>query len=133
MENKTNISEIKPLCVMPLTQNIIDWLRDDETIISTLTLVSAFTGIMFTKRISHPFRFNHFKNLFELIEKEPILKEKIHCMKFIDKNWKIISENFAHINDWYNSVLSLKDEDSREDAIHIFDKGVSEILYNTKY
>lgn len=95
--------KISPLGVMPMTPNLIDWINYGERDTPTLTMISALTGILIIKEGTHPVTHDDFYNVFELMKKEPLIREKVSYMKFVpDKNWKIISENINDIETWFN-------------------------------
>lgn len=108
--------QIEPLGVMPLTKEIVSWLKNGKRDVSSETIVSVLTGVMILREGTHPTDFNQFDSIFNLIYKEPIIKEKFHYMKFVDRNWKNITENFNDIENWYNECST---SDKKGTASHI--------------
>lgn len=96
------MTKIEPLGVMQLTTNLIDWLKNGNRDEPTETVVSALTGILIIKEVSYPETFHEFENLFSLFQAEPLIYKNFNRMKFIDKNWKNVVDNFDFIEAEFN-------------------------------
>ena len=108
--------QIEPLGVMPLTKEIISWLKNGKRDLSSETIVSVLTGVMILREGTHPTDFNQFDSIFNLIYKEPIIKVNFHYMKFVDNNWKKITDRFIDIEILYNECST---SDKKGTASHI--------------
>ena len=98
--------QIEPLGVMPLTKEIISWLKNGKRDLSSETIVSVLTGVMIVKIGTHPTEYNNFECIFNLIEKDFSIRRDLHYMKFVDNNWKKITDNFNDISNWYSECNS---------------------------
>lgn len=102
------MKKIELIGVMNLSSNLITWLRGDKRDIPSETIVSALTGVMIIQKGSHPITYENFECIFDLMEKEPLVRDNFHLLKFLDRNWKIISENINKIEEFYNECKSLR-------------------------
>lgn len=102
------MKKIELIGVMNLSSNLITWLRGDRRDNPSETIVSALTGVMIVQKGTHPTTYQNFECIFDLMEKEPLVRDYFHLLKFLDRNWKIISENINKIEEFYEGCKSLK-------------------------
>lgn len=103
------MKKIELIGVMNLSSNLVTWLRGDKRDVPSETIVSALTGVMIIQKGSHPTTYENFECIFDLMEKEPLVRTNFHLLKFLDRNWKVISENINQIEEMFKECYSLKD------------------------
>jgi len=102
------MKKIEIIGVMNLSSSLISWLRGDKRNIPSETIISALTGIMIIQKGTHPTTYQDFECVFDLMDSEPLIRTNFHLLKFLDKNWKIISEKINQIEEVFKECKSLK-------------------------
>lgn len=102
------MKKIEIIGVMNLSSSLISWLRGEKRDAPSETIVSALTGVMIIQKGTHPTTYQNFECIFNLMEEEPLIRTNFHLLKFLDKNWKIISEKINQIEEVFKECKSLK-------------------------
>lgn len=97
--------KIENLKLIPLTDKLIDWLNNGDRDVSTDTIVSTLTNVKITTLGWHPHYHSSIGKIIKLMEAEPLIKEKFSFMKFVNTEWKLISENFDLIQKHYEECM----------------------------
>lgn len=100
--------KIDTLKLIPLTDKLINWLDNGDRDVSTDTIVSTLTNAKIITLGYHPHIHDSIGRIIKLMEAEPLIKEKFSFMKFVNAEWKLISENFDLIQKHYEECMDNK-------------------------